>query len=131
MGSGGDNGPLRLPVAVLYRALSGIATLIGGLALAISFRLFNSEVAFGSVWCGRNLSAAVNAGGCIIALWIAIYELSHIAEQNPELLTKTAVAVDVTTIAIAPLVLKRRSQPLRANHAPAQLNGGAGSAFYP
>src|SRR5262249_14015487 len=149
---------VRLPVAVLYRALSGIATLIGGLALAISFRLFNPEVAFRtselsrrmlgslsaqtgrtavgigeglrSVWCGRNVSAAVNAGGCIIALWIAIYELSHIAEQNPELLTKTAVAVDVTTIAIAPLVLKRRSQPLRANHAPAQLNRGAGSAFY-
>src|SRR5262249_42727274 len=38
----------RLPVAVLYRALSGIATLIGGLALAISFRLFNREVPFGT-----------------------------------------------------------------------------------
>lgn len=38
----------RLPVAVLYRALSGIATLIGGLALAIAFRLFNPEVPFGT-----------------------------------------------------------------------------------
>jgi hypothetical protein len=38
---------VRLPVAVLYRALSGIATLIGGLALAISFRLFNPEIPFG------------------------------------------------------------------------------------
>jgi len=39
---------VRLPVAVLYRALSGIATLIGGLALAISFRLFNPEMPFGT-----------------------------------------------------------------------------------
>ena len=37
----------RLPVAVIYRALSGIATLVGGLALAICFRLFNPEIPFG------------------------------------------------------------------------------------
>jgi hypothetical protein len=38
---------LRLPVAVIYRALNGIATLVGGLALAICFRLFNPENPFG------------------------------------------------------------------------------------
>jgi hypothetical protein len=38
---------LRLPIAVAYRALSGVATLVGGLALAICFRLFNPESAFG------------------------------------------------------------------------------------
>src|SRR2546421_180484 len=38
---------VRLPVAVAYRALSGIATLVGGLALAICFRLFNPDSPFG------------------------------------------------------------------------------------
>jgi hypothetical protein len=38
---------LRLPIAVVYRALSGIATLVGGIALAICFRLFNPESPFG------------------------------------------------------------------------------------
>ena len=38
---------LRLPIAVLYRALSGVATLVGGLGLAICFRLFNPESSFG------------------------------------------------------------------------------------
>jgi hypothetical protein len=38
---------IRLPIAVIYRALSGIATLVGGLALATCFRLFNPEIAFG------------------------------------------------------------------------------------
>jgi hypothetical protein len=38
---------IRLPVAVVYRALSGIATLVGGLALAICFRLVNPEIPFG------------------------------------------------------------------------------------
>jgi hypothetical protein len=34
---------VRLPFAVLYRTLSGAATLVGAIALAISFRLFNPE----------------------------------------------------------------------------------------
>jgi hypothetical protein len=38
---------LRLPVAVLYRGLSGVATLIGAIALAICFRLFDPERPFG------------------------------------------------------------------------------------
>jgi len=34
-------------VAVVYRTLSGIATLVGGLRVAICFRLFNPESPFG------------------------------------------------------------------------------------
>jgi uncharacterized membrane protein len=46
----------------------------------------------------RETIIAVNMGGCIIPLGIAIYQLSYIAEHNPELLMKTGIAVGVTTI---------------------------------
>jgi len=46
----------------------------------------------------RETIIAVNMGGCIIPLGIAIYQLSFIAEHNPELLMKTGIAVGVTTI---------------------------------
>jgi len=46
----------------------------------------------------RQTVIAVNVGGCIIPFAIAIYQLSHIAKQHPELLTKTGIAVGVTTI---------------------------------
>jgi hypothetical protein len=38
---------LRLPFAIVYRSLNGIATLVGAIALAICFRLFNPESPFG------------------------------------------------------------------------------------
>jgi len=38
---------LRLPFAVAYRTLNGIATFIGAIALAICFRLLNPESPFG------------------------------------------------------------------------------------
>jgi hypothetical protein len=38
---------VRLPIAVDYRAPSGIATLVGGIALAICFRLFDPDHPFG------------------------------------------------------------------------------------
>jgi hypothetical protein len=38
---------LRLPISVLYRAASGIATLVGGLALAVCYRLFDPFNPFG------------------------------------------------------------------------------------
>lgn len=38
---------LRLPIAIVYRSLNGVATLIGAIALAICFRLFNPESPFG------------------------------------------------------------------------------------
>ena len=64
---------VRLPVAVLYRALSGIATLIGGLALAISFRLFNPEVPFGTGELWSHVQAL--AGGLTYATLGAILVL--------------------------------------------------------
>jgi len=64
---------IRLPVAVLYRALSGIATLIGGLALAISFRLFNPEVPFGTNELWSHVHAL--AGGLTYATLGAILVL--------------------------------------------------------
>jgi hypothetical protein len=64
---------LRLPVAVLYRTLSGIATLVGGLALAICFRLFNPETPFGLT----ELSAYAHAlgGGLTYSTLGAIFVL--------------------------------------------------------
>jgi hypothetical protein len=64
---------LRLPVAVLYRTLSGIATLVGGLALAICFRLFNPETPFGLT----ELSAYAHAlgGGLTYSTLRAIFVL--------------------------------------------------------
>jgi hypothetical protein len=38
---------VRLPIAVVYRGLSGIATLVGAVALALCFRLFNPDSPFG------------------------------------------------------------------------------------
>ena len=38
---------VRLPIAVVYRGLSGIATLVGAIALALCFRLFDPDHPFG------------------------------------------------------------------------------------
>ena len=46
----------------------------------------------------RETVIAVNVGGCIIPVGIAIYQLSYIAEHDPELLMKTGIAAGVTTI---------------------------------
>jgi hypothetical protein len=90
---------LRLPVAVLYRALSGIATLVGGLALAICFRLFNPEIPFGV----NELSAythALGSGltyatvGAILVLFalygVAVAIIGYIA--SPAILTMDEMA---------------------------------------
>jgi len=84
----------RLPVAVIYRALSGIATLVGGLALAICFRLFNPEIPFGwselSAYAqslGSGLSyATVGAIFVLFALYgLAVAIIGYIA--SPAILT--------------------------------------------
>jgi hypothetical protein len=48
---------VRLPFAALYRSLSGIATFIGALALAICFRLLNPENPFGFAELGAYLQS--------------------------------------------------------------------------
>jgi hypothetical protein len=85
---------VRLPVAVLYRALSGIATLVGGLALAICFRLFNPESPFGVnelAAYGQSLSggltyATVGALLLLFALYgVAVAIIGYVA--SPAILT--------------------------------------------
>lgn len=85
---------IRLPVAVLYRALSGIATLIGGLALAISFRLFNPAIPFGTseLWsyvqalAGGFTYATLGAILVLFALYrVAVAIIGYVA--SPAILT--------------------------------------------
>lgn len=51
---------LRLPIAVLYRSLSGIATFVGAIALALCFRLFNPENPFGFAELGAYAQSITN-----------------------------------------------------------------------
>jgi uncharacterized membrane protein len=46
----------------------------------------------------RETVIAVNIGGCLIPVGIALYELSYLADHGPDLLLKTAVAALVTTL---------------------------------
>lgn len=71
---------IRLPVAVLYRGLSGIATLVGAIALAICFRLFNPENPFGFAELGaymHSLTSGITYGsiGALMVLF-ALYGLA-------------------------------------------------------
>ncbi|HXF55144.1 MAG TPA: hypothetical protein VNK52_13565 [Hyphomicrobiaceae bacterium] len=52
---------IRLPYAVLYRMLNGVATLVGAIALAIAFRLFDPERPFGFAELGAYIQSV--AGG--------------------------------------------------------------------
>ena len=48
---------IRLPYAILYRGLGGVATLVGALALATCFRLFNPDAPFGPSELGAYLQS--------------------------------------------------------------------------
>jgi len=83
---------VRLPVAVLYRVLSGIATLIGGFALALSFRLFNPEFGPSELWsyvgslAGGLTYATLGAILVLLALYgAAVTIIGYIA--SPAILT--------------------------------------------
>lgn len=70
----------RLPFAVVYRGLSGIATLVGAIALAICFRLFNPENPFGFAELGayvRSIASGITYGsvGALFVLF-ALYGLA-------------------------------------------------------
>jgi hypothetical protein len=68
---------LRLPFAIVYRALNGVATLIGAIALAICFRLFNPESPFGFgelVTYVQSISSGMTFGGVgALVLLFALY----------------------------------------------------------
>lgn len=68
---------VRLPIAVVYRSLSGIATFVGAIALAICFRLFNPENPFGFAELGayvQSMTSAITYGsvGALLLLF-ALY----------------------------------------------------------
>ena len=68
---------LRLPFAIMYRTLNGVATLIGAIALAICFRLFNPESPFGFgelVAYVQSLSSGMTYGGVgALLLLVVLY----------------------------------------------------------
>jgi hypothetical protein len=71
---------VRLPYAVVYRTLSGVATLVGAIALAISFRLFNPESPFGLTELAtylQSISGGMTYGGIgALFLLFALYGLA-------------------------------------------------------
>jgi hypothetical protein len=62
---------------VLYRTLSGVATLVGAIALAVSFRLFNPENPFGFTELSaylQSISGGMTYGGIgALFLLLAFY----------------------------------------------------------
>jgi hypothetical protein len=68
---------LRLPFAIVYRSLNGVATLIGAIALAICFRLFNPESPFGFGELAayvRSIGSGITFGGVgALVLLFALY----------------------------------------------------------
>jgi hypothetical protein len=71
---------VRLPLAVVYRSLSGIATFVGAIALTICFRLFNPESPFGFAELGaytQSMSGGITYGsiGALLLLF-ALYGLA-------------------------------------------------------
>ena len=111
---------VRLPVATLYRALSGIATLIGGLALAISFRLFNPEVPFGATELWSYVQALASGLtyatlGAILVLFalygVAVAIIGYVA--SPAILTIDEMASGCRHTPGTP-AQPERSEPLSA-----------------
>jgi hypothetical protein len=71
---------VRLPIAIVYRSLSGIATFVGAIALAICFRLFNPENPFGFAELGayvQSINNGITYGsvGALIVLF-ALYGMA-------------------------------------------------------
>lgn len=111
---------VRLPVAVLYRVLSGIATLFGGFALAISFRFFNPEIPFGlsELWsyvqsrAGGLTYATLSAILVLFALYgVAVAIIGYIA--SPAILTIDEMASGCQRASGSPS-RPERAEPLSA-----------------
>jgi hypothetical protein len=71
---------LRLPFAVVYRTLNGVATLVGAIALAICFRLLSPENPFGFAELAayiQSLAASLTYGGVgALVILFALYGLA-------------------------------------------------------
>jgi hypothetical protein len=66
---------VRLPFAVVYRSLGGIATFVGAIALAVCFRLFNPESPFGLAELGayvQSITGGMTYGsiGALLLLFV-------------------------------------------------------------
>jgi hypothetical protein len=68
---------IRLPLAFVYRTLSGIATLVGAIALAVCFRLLNPDNPLGITGLSGYLHALANgltfAGAGALLTLLALY----------------------------------------------------------
>jgi hypothetical protein len=91
---------VRLPFAAVYRTLNGVATLVGAIALAICFRLFNPEHPFGfseldayvQSLAGGLTYAGVGALLLLFGLYgVALAIIGYIA--SPAILTMEEMAV--------------------------------------
>ena len=112
---------VRLPVAVVYRTLSGIATLVGGLALAICFRLFNPEspfglnelTAYGQSLAGSLTYATLGALLMLFALYgVAVAIIGYVA--SPAILTLDEMASGCRHEPAPSPSRRGRSEPLSA-----------------
>jgi hypothetical protein len=90
---------VRLPIAVVYRGLSGIATLVGAIALALCFRLFNPESPFGFAELtayGHSIAGGISYAtvGALFALFglygVALAIIGYVA--SPAILTLEEMA---------------------------------------
>jgi hypothetical protein len=90
---------IRLPFAVLYRSLSGIATFVGAIALAVCFRLFNPENPFGFAELGtyaQSIATGLTYGsiGALLLLFVlyglALAIIGYVA--SPAVLTLEEMA---------------------------------------
>jgi hypothetical protein len=90
---------VRLPFAAVYRTLNGVATIVGAIALAICFRLFNPENPFGFAELNayaRSLAGGLTYGGVgalllLSALYgVALAIIGYIA--SPAVLTLEEMA---------------------------------------
>jgi hypothetical protein len=90
---------VRLPFAAVYRTLNGVATLVGAIALAICFRLFNPDNPFGFSELAayvQSLAGSLTYGGAsalllLFALYgVALAIIGYIA--SPAVLTLEEMA---------------------------------------
>ena len=105
---------VRLPFAVAYRSLSGIATFVGAIALAICFRFFNPESPFGFAEFGAYVQSiadgmtysSVGALLLLFALYgLALAVIGYIA--SPAVLTLEEMASGCRPVRQAPAQPRR------------------------